>query len=364
MPKALIKLIYLLPKPICLAVVNGLIFFGINLGKRLVGPRILHLTLPSSCDHNCPFCITDIHGKGSLKGRSVLSYEKIIEIIDQSLSDLTLKFNFTSNGEPMLYPQLEKLIIYIKSKSRGNADIQIITNGTSIKEDKIDFYKRNNVSFWLSLHSCEYESWLKVHRPVHSQRLKFDSLLENIKRMNDAGIKLTVHCVVTNLNYSDLDKIPEFIRQNGVKDFSLTRLIDNPELQLSKEQESQLDLTLVSLKNQLNQAGVSHNLDGFEIMLHDAQDSQETNEDSSFYEENKCYINFLMKPVTDEGFIKSCNAGYVLGSVFDRSINDKEKSFRNAGLDIVNQGGLVDGCNCESCPQLVMNKIANKYKLI
>ncbi len=332
-----------------------------NLKFRFIGPRICHLTLPSTCDHNCPFCITDIHGKGRLVGRKTISYEEVKAIIDQAIGELTLKFNFTSNGEPLLYPQIKPLISYIQSRSKGKANIQIITNGTSLKQEDLQFFKDNNVSFWISLHSPVFESWLLMHQPLHHQNEKFEKLRSNIDNISKIGINLTLHCVVTNLNYKDLIKIPSFIKAKRINYFSLTRLIDYDELALSNDEELELEDILIELKNGLNLLGVKHNLDGFEIMLEE-QHEDEHNE-PSFYELNRCYMPFLMRPITDTGYIKSCNGGPVLGSFDDQLSYKKERAFLKAASNIKKTKGIVDQCQCSSCPQLVMNKIANKYCL-
>ena len=332
-----------------------------NLKHRFIGPRICHLTLPSTCDHNCPFCITDVHGKGRLQGRGTLKFEDVKTIIDNALNELTLKFNFTSNGEPLLYPQIKSLISYIQSRSKGKANIQIITNGTSIKDEDLEFYKDNNVSFWISLHSPVYESWLQMHQPLHHQKEKFEKLQMNIENISKLGINLTLHCVVTKLNYKDLLKIPDFIKHLKMNQFSLTRLIDHEELKLSNDQELELEGILLELQKGLNILGIKHNLEGFEIMR-DEQHDDETSE-PSFYELNRCYMPFLMRPITDTGYVKSCNGGPVLGLYNDLKTYQKENVFLKEASNIKNSKGVVDQCQCSSCPQLAMNKIANKYCL-
>lgn len=359
MKNLILSIFYSLPKPICLLAVNALTYLGMNLKYRFIGPRICHLTLPSTCDHNCPFCITDVHGKGRLVGRKTISYEDVIAIIDKAIDELTLKFNFTSNGEPLLYPQLKQLITYIHTRTRGKANIQIITNGTSLKTEDLNFYKDKNVSFWISLHSPEFESWIKMHQPLHHQSEKFEKLKNNIAEISKLGIDLTLHCVVTKLNYKDLIKIPNFLKSKTINYFSLTRLIDFEELKLSNDQERELEDILLELKNGLNLLGVRHNLDGFEIMLDEQHDDEES--EPSFYELNRCYMPFLMRPITDSGYIKSCNGGPVLGSFDDLLTYKKEEVFLKAAANIRKSNGVVDQCQCSSCPQLVMNKIANKY---
>lgn len=330
-----------------------------NMKFRLVGPRICHLTLPSTCDHHCPFCITDIHGKGRLLGRETLTFNQMKQIVDQALSELTLRFNFTSNGEPLLYPHLKDLIEYIHQQSKGKGSVQIITNGTSLKASELKFYHSRHVSFWISLHSSSYESWLLMHRPLHHQKEKFDTLKTNIQEISRLGIGLTLHCVVTRLNYKDLPLIADFINGLNLNQFSLTRLIDHEELKLSYEQEQELGVIVDQLKQRLNQQSIKHNLEGFEIMLEEDQNDDSTQ--SSFYQTNRCYLPFLMRPITDSGQIKSCNAGMILGSYNDKKTYLNEKKFLKAAVNIIKTNGVVDQCQCSSCPQLVMNKIANKY---
>ena len=355
------SLIYSLPKSLCLLIVNGLTYLGMNLKLKLIGPRICHLTLPSTCDHNCPFCITDVHGKGRLHGRKTLTFDEIKTIIDYSLNELTLKFNLTSNGEPLLYPHLKSLILYIQHRSKGKAEIQIVTNGTSLKKEDLDFYASNNISFWISLHSVVFDSWKQMHRPLHHEQEKYSILLNNILEFSKKGIDLTIHCVVTKLNYKDLNELPNFLTTIRIKHFSLTRLIDFEELKLNNSEELELEKIIANLKNELDKLRINHNLDGFEIMIEEDQNTESS--DPGFYELNRCYMPFLMRPITDSGLVKSCNGGPVLGAFNDKTTINKEKDFLIATSNIRKTKGVVDQCQCSSCPQLVMNKIANKYCL-
>ena len=145
--------------------------------KALVGPRILQISLPSGCNHNCPFCITDIHGEGSSKGRDTMSVEDIKSAISQAAKEYTLKFNLVSNGEPLMYPQIKEVTDHIVKETRGHGSIKIITNGTLVEKLGIDYINENEIELWLSLHSGDFETWNRCHRSMAKEPEKvFDKL--------------------------------------------------------------------------------------------------------------------------------------------------------------------------------------------
>ncbi len=353
------------------------------LRKQILGPRNIQISIPSGCDHDCVFCITDIHGKGAPHHREVMSFEDICLIIDSALEMCTLNIHFVSNGEPLLYPRIQELIDYTWAKSRGKCEIKIVTNGTSLKKnEKLNpkYLKSRNVVLWLSLHCGEFSVWTKIHRPKFNPEKKFEDLKEFLKDFNKISPgSLTLHNVMCSLNYEHTESILEFALETGSKDVSFGQLSKFDELQITTAEEKVLLEKLNSLKSEFARHKIRTNIHHFVIARSFLKkEVNETLEDSSsentkttsviktnFYDENDCYISWLFSPIDDSGNVRSCGPGRFLGTIKENSYKEIiQKGFPGFILEstqISKTKKNVKDCQCESCPHVPMNSIANHY---
>ncbi len=367
-----------LPKPILEILVSGLIYLGMLFRKQLIGPRFLQLSIAAGCNHDCPFCITDVHGKGAYKNKSPLSMDQLKGLIDDALNDLTIKFNILSNGEPTLSPQFKDLCEYIHKKSKGKAEIKVVTNGTNLKKLGIDFFQKINLNVWLSLHSPCFETWQKIHQCRDKDPKKsFSELLSFIKEISRYS-KITFHNVLTKESVNTWSDYPSLLKEISIEELHFGDLSGYEELSvktLSKDELLKIqnlfdDLESIILKEKLVK---KHNIHfAREIIkrkiedLEEAMDKDKDSPDQSdpFYLKNKCYINWIFCFVTENGDVLTCYPGINKGTL-------KKTNFRNLfyqnltpfiknGGQIQKSGGLVPGCKCDECPHIETNLKANQ----
>jgi wyosine [tRNA(Phe)-imidazoG37] synthetase (radical SAM superfamily) len=375
---------YLLPRPLSRGVVAFNIFLGMVIKKQILGPRNIQISIPSGCDHDCVFCITDIHGKGAIHHREVMSFEDICKIIDSALEMCVLNVHFVSNGEPLLYPRIQELIDYTWAKSHGRCEIKIVTNGTSLKKNEHlnpQYLKSRNVVLWLSLHSGEFSVWSKIHRPKLNPEKKFEDLKEFLKAFNKLSPgSLTLHNVMCSLNYDHSESILKFALETGSKDISFGQLSKFDDLQITTVQEEMLVEKLNSLKSEFARHKIRTNINHFitvrSYLKKEAHEKLEENTSKElksktvmikthFYDENDCYISWLFSPIDDCGNVRSCGPGRFLGTVKKNSYKEIiQKGFPGFILEstqISKTKKNVKDCQCESCPHVPMNSIANHY---
>jgi len=354
------------------------------LKKQILGPRNIQISIPSGCDHDCVFCITDIHGVGAPHHRDVMSFENICQIIDSALEMCTLNIHFVSNGEPLLYPRIQELINYTWAKSRGRCEIKIVTNGTSLKKNEQlnpNYLKSRNVVLWLSLHSGNFSVWSKIHRPKFNPDKKFKDLKEFLKIFNKiAPGSLTLHNVICSLNYEHMESIFEFALETGSKDISFGQLSKFDELQMTSSEEKILIEKLNSLKTGFAKHKIRTNIHHFitarsflkkevnETLKENYSDEPKPTSviiKTNFYDENDCYISWLFSPIDDCGNVRSCGPGRFLGSIKKESYKEIIRKglpgFILESTQISKNHKSVTDCRCESCPHVPMNSIANYY---
>ena len=93
-----------------------------------ISPIMVHLSLTAACNLNCSYCCYENRNK-----KEVLSLEQAKTVIDQFTLLGTKGFELTGSGEPTLYPYINEIIEYAKSKG---ASLGLITNGTATQRVK------------------------------------------------------------------------------------------------------------------------------------------------------------------------------------------------------------------------------------
>ena len=109
------------------------------------------LQLTSKCNLHCKHCIaSDFECKGELD----------IKLVD-SILKLNPKTISMTGGEPMLCGSFEKIVTYIK-ESGFDGRLILLSNGTLVNDDNIDFLCENFDAFELSLDGYDEETVSKI----------------------------------------------------------------------------------------------------------------------------------------------------------------------------------------------------------
>lgn len=169
-----------------------------------VSDKRMIILLNNKCNFNCIYCYS-AHGRKI--PRPELSFEDIIPGIDyickkqEKLPDGYVNIRFYGGGEPFMSRDvLIKTIKYIDERANKlNHHIKIMTNGSLLKPDDIDWLKKYNVSLDFSFEVLEDIQM--------AQRGNYKKVDENIKMVDSAGINYRIWTVVTPRNVNRLDEM-------------------------------------------------------------------------------------------------------------------------------------------------------------
>lgn len=174
--------------------------------------------LTPRCNLNCVHCYLNDHHVSE-----ELSYDEIIEIIDILYEKEVLFLTFTGGD---VFTRRDFLDIYLYAKKKGFI-IELYTNGVLIDEKIIEVFKKYPpLLVDISLYgSCE-ETFYKVT----GAKGVFKKVLENIQKMLDAEIRVSMKAPVLNLYYSELPAIKDIAEMFGIPfrtGFEIFPSIDN-----------------------------------------------------------------------------------------------------------------------------------------
>lgn len=150
------------------------------------------------CNFNCVHCY--LHGYHTSQE---LSYEKIIGIIDLLYEKEVLFITFTGGD---IFTRKDFLQIYMYAKKKGFI-IELYTNGALINQTIIDtFTKYPPLLVDISMYGfCE-----ETYKAVTGVSGAYDRVVQNIKALVAAGVRVSLKSPVLSLYYDELDRIKSF----------------------------------------------------------------------------------------------------------------------------------------------------------
>ena len=158
------------------------------------------------CNLDCKMCYVHL-SKQQLKGASLLTVAQWKSIIDQAVSAGMMYARLTG-GECLTYPGFREIYLYLRSLGVETA---ILSNGILMDEDMVAFLKANRPSaIQITLYGASEEGYERVtgHR-------RFGTVMENIRRLKDAGIPLSV-VTTPNEFMTDGEEIVKLLHELGM----------------------------------------------------------------------------------------------------------------------------------------------------
>jgi MoaA/NifB/PqqE/SkfB family radical SAM enzyme len=178
-------------------------------GDRLFKPLVVSYCVTMHCNLNCRYCEDFGTRRNPLIKTDPLPLadaKRVLASIRQATDSLTF-----TGGEPLLYPDIEALIIYARRKLRFRY-LTLLTNGLLLPthEEVLSHVSRLVVS----LDTVDPDVWDQTLRaaPGTAQAI-INTIVATARRQSEADFRLVVHCVVT----------PEMLPQaQAVLDFCFT----------------------------------------------------------------------------------------------------------------------------------------------
>jgi len=178
-------------------------------GDSVVGrvPRLdsLYLHLTRRCNLSCLQCY---YRTSDADTRTDLPTARIFTMIDE-LTAHGGKSITLSGGEPLLHPDIRKILTYCAPK----LTVRLLTNGTMIDREWASFLSSMNIFVQISIDGSTRE----IHDTIRSPG-SFDKSLRAIALLQDAGLghRLNLCTTVMNTNLHDLRNIISLCERLGV----------------------------------------------------------------------------------------------------------------------------------------------------
>ena len=169
-------------------------------GRRLGLPIAGNFELTSRCNFNCPMCyvhMTDEQVRCS--GKQELTAQQWLDIA-RAAKEKGMVFALLTGGEPLVRKDFFE--IYDGMRQMGIL-ISINSNGSMLKGEILERFLENPpVRFNISLYGGSNETYQNMcGRPVYEQ------VKENIRKLRQAGVDVSLNLSITPYNCQDLPQI-------------------------------------------------------------------------------------------------------------------------------------------------------------
>lgn len=193
----------------------------------------LTILLTDQCNLACTYCYSKQY-----RASTILSQRKLQLAIDYVFSNnysTKKRFTFIGGGEPTLaWDRLEWAIKYIRQKTDNSQSVYIslITNGTLLSNERIDFLSRNNINIVFSYDILPFIQ--NKQRPMRSGReISHETvnnvIINSIKRgATVKGIRATITRESVNKMVDMVEYVNSFYPSIKLLDFELVTNTANP----------------------------------------------------------------------------------------------------------------------------------------
>jgi len=163
-------------------------------------PPIFAVCIATVCNLRCPTCLFVLKNKDVFRGGGFIKIKDFKFIIDK----YTKKIEGVGlgGGEPLLHPELEKLVEIVKS---NGLQASISTNGILIKK-KIDILKSFD-SINVSTDGYNYETFERFRGGTKEQ---FDEILDGFSLLQKNNIRFQISFLLTEENIDEIYEILSF----------------------------------------------------------------------------------------------------------------------------------------------------------
>ena len=221
-------------------------------------PKLVVLNLTTDCNMRCEYCYASAGDK-----KEYMTYETAVKTIDElrRINNYeTVKVLF-HGGEPLLcYDVIKKVIEHYKEENINNLDYYIQTNCVLLDEEKIIFFKDNDVKISISIDGNEECS--NKCRVLTDGTNSIKCIKKAIDLLNKHKVKINALAVLNKNNYKRVRNIIDFYVENNIYDFSFNYFIKggrgnkNSHLALSNEELFETTKELINVIEDYYKKGI------------------------------------------------------------------------------------------------------------
>lgn len=191
-----------------------------KLNNNLGHMDILYLILTNNCNLGCKYCFLDNNPNNEHHHASMT--KEIAETAISKFYEHTIKYNIESpmilfyGGEPLICKELLRHCVEYSQRFNTNWRYSIISNGTLVDTEFVEFCKEHNVNVGISLDGPQ---WIHDTNRVYRESGKptYDDCIKAVTLLNQAGVPYSISLVVSNTILDNSEELFNWIKENKIQ---------------------------------------------------------------------------------------------------------------------------------------------------
>jgi GTP 3',8-cyclase len=198
-------------------------------GKNIY-PIYMEISPVGSCNHRCVFCAYDFIGYPNRK----LDCDRLLTFIDEAKEAGVKSILYAGEGEPLLHPDIEKIIVY---SNNSGIDVGLFTNGQLLREALAEAIIPSLTFVRFSFNGGTKDNYAEVHKVKPDI---FERVVANIKKAvdikkeNSLDVVVGVQYVLLPENKDYLLDAVKTLKDAGVDYFVIKPFVQQNHLQSYK----------------------------------------------------------------------------------------------------------------------------------
>jgi radical SAM protein with 4Fe4S-binding SPASM domain len=175
----------------------------------------IDLELSRRCNLKCIYCATN----AGVACEDELSYTELTNIIDQARACGAVQIVLVGGGEPLCYPHLKDIIIYITSRDMRCI---LVTNATLIDKTWAVFLYEHSVRLVIKLHainSMGIHDFLVGKKGSFCKTMNAIMLLRGIGYSSNKTMPLVIENILCSYNREEIIPLWKWVRKQGMVPF-------------------------------------------------------------------------------------------------------------------------------------------------
>jgi uncharacterized protein len=197
---------------------------------------IAYFLLTSVCNFKCKYCFVESRIE---KHDNAFMTKEIAENGIQLLNRNVDKKNETTiifyGGEPFLNFDVMKYIVIRTKELEMNVKFNVVTNGSIMNAEIIDFVKEHKFEIGISLDGLETTN--DKMRIDHNNKGTFNRIVSAIAALSENGVKPGVSCTISTHNIDRLDEIIAVLGKYDIKGMGYNLPAENGNIVISETEK-------------------------------------------------------------------------------------------------------------------------------
>ncbi len=192
---------------------------------------VAYFLLTSACNFKCKYCFVETRiEKQDNSFMTTEIAEKGLQLLKRTVGDNEVAIVFYG-GEPFLNFNIMKYIAQRAVDLKINAKYVVVSNGSILTPEIIDFIKEQKIEIGISLDGLEETN--NLLRIDNNDKGTYQKIEATITELIKNGVTPSVSCTISTHNIEKLDEILVFLDKHNIKGFGYNLPADNGNIIIS-----------------------------------------------------------------------------------------------------------------------------------